>query len=294
VDETNFRGTKKLLPETQDTIGAHGADPQFKLNQELRLREKIGSAAQAERYVNRLIKKHFVGRPASSIRVLDVGTGQGFAVKALRNLGYDAWGLEPGGRLDDAEPGVRPFIYRVYSQDLLNQHPEIERFDFIFSSGVVEHVGTTDGNSDLVENYREYRKVFMESQLSLLRVGGILCVTGPNRLFPFDFQHGDHYYHSILKVLDRLPVLKNATIPWHPRNHLVSYRDLQKIAAALPYKVEFLYESQADYSSMTKIRKFALLKVIFLTYIKAVSALPFAIRQYLETHTVFICRLTAE
>ena len=87
-----------MPPETQETIAAHGADPQFKLNQELRLREKIGSAAQAERYVNRLIKKHFPGRPASSIRVLDVGTGQGFAVKALRNLGYDAWGLEPGGR----------------------------------------------------------------------------------------------------------------------------------------------------------------------------------------------------
>ena len=44
----------------------------------------------------------------------------------------------PAAALDDAEPAVRPFIYRVYSQDLLKQHPEIERFDtFIFSSGVM-------------------------------------------------------------------------------------------------------------------------------------------------------------
>jgi SAM-dependent methyltransferase len=270
---------------------AHGADPQFKLNQELRTRERIGSAGQAERYIHRLIRKHFPGRPASSIRVLDVGTGQGFAVKALRSLGYDAWGLEPGGRLDEAEPAVRPFIHTVYSQDLLIQHPDIERFDFIFSSGVVEHVGTSDGNSALVENYREYRKVFMDSQLALLRAGGILLVSGPNRLFPFDFQHGDHYYHGILKMFDHLPILKHATLPWHPRNHLVSCRDLQRIVAALPYEVEFIHESQADYSSMTKIRNHPLIRVLFRAYIGTVSVLPFFVRQFVETHTVFICRL---
>ena len=110
------------------------------------------------------------------------------------------------------------------------------------------------GSAGQVENYREYRKVFMESQLALLRAGGILLVSGPNRLFPFDFQHGDHYYHGILKIFDHLPLLKHATLPWHRDNHLVSCRDVQKIVAALPYKVEFLHESQADYRSMTKIR----------------------------------------
>src|SRR6185437_15560489 len=107
-------------------------------------------------------------------------------------------------------------------------------------SGVVEHVGTSDGNSSLVANFRDFRLNFIASQLDLLRDGGILMVCGPNRLFPFDFQHGDHYYGP-LRFFDRFPVARHMTLPWHPKNHLVSYKDLKGLAMQCARDLTFIY-----------------------------------------------------
>jgi len=141
---------------------AHGADESYTLNDELRFRERMGASAMAERYISQIIRTYFPDRSPSSIRVLDVGTGQGMAVKTLRTLGYDAYGLEPGGRFSDVDEDVRPYVYRVFSHDLEKTHPEVEKFDLLFSNGVVEHVGTTDGNADLVVDYIEYRSLFIK------------------------------------------------------------------------------------------------------------------------------------
>jgi SAM-dependent methyltransferase len=271
---------------------AHGANENFKLDQELKRRERIGAYAMADRYIAELIRMHLPGRAPGSIRVLDVGTGQGYAIKRLRELGYDAHGLEPGGRYADTEPTVLPYVYRVYSQDFPQAHPDVEKFDFIFSNGVVEHVGTTDGNADLVPDYLEYRKTFINSQLALLRDGGILVVIGPNRLFPLDFQHGDHYY-GFVQHLDRIPFLKYTTIPWHPRNHLCSYDDIKRLTQASDYDVTFLNVSQRKYCSLTALEDKPMQKAIFKSYVSAVSFLPFGLRKFLETHTVFVCKLNA-
>jgi len=271
---------------------AHGADADYRLNDEARIRERLGASAMAERYISQIIKTSFPGRPPSDIRVLDVGTGQGLAVKTLRELGYDAYGLEPGGRFSDMDEAVRPYVYRVFSQDLERVHPEVEKFDLLFSNGVVEHVGTTDGNAALVPNYIEYRDIFVRSQLSLLRVGGILVIIGPNRLFPFDFQHGDHYY-GIIQYLDNIPFLKYMTIPWHPKNHLCSYNDIRVLAEKSGYDVEFIHTTQEKYCSLTRLRNSPVQRSIFKFYVHATALLPFYLRQFFEPHTVFICRLVA-
>jgi len=271
---------------------AHGADESYRLDDELRFRERMGASAMAERYISQIIRAYFPDRSPASIRVLDVGTGQGMAVKALRTLGYDAYGLEPGGRFSDVDEDVRPYVYRVFSHDLEKTHPEVEKFDLLFSNGVVEHVGTTDGNADLVPDYIEYRNLFIKSQLSLLKKDGILIVIGPNRLFPFDFQHGDHYY-GFVQHLDGIPFLRHMTIPWHPRNHLCSYNDIRAIAERSGYGLEFIHITQEKYCSLTKLRNKPILKSIFRSYVYAASLLPFQLRQFLEPHTIFVCRLVA-
>lgn len=272
---------------------AHGADPAYKVGEKLRIQEIIGSEGIARRFVAPLLRRHFPGREPATIRVLDVGCGLGRAIIALRELGYDAWGLEPGGRLNDADRDVRNYIYTCFSQDIPSLHPEMEKFDLIMSHGVIEHVGTTDGNADLVPDYESFREIFIASQLALLRSGGLLLVCGPNRLFPFDFQHG-HRYGVLPALKTRLPFLKYLTIPWHPRNHLVSHAELQRIAQKSSFAVDFLDESQRNYSSMSQLRNRPLMRAAFKTYITIVSPLPLVLRRHLETHTVFVCRRVAE
>lgn len=267
---------------------AHGADPDYKVGDTLRIQETLGGEGFARRFVAPLLRRHFPGREPASIRVLDVGCGMGHAVAALRQLGYDAWGLEPGGRLNDALPEMRAFVHPCFSQDVPRLYPEMEKFDLAMSNGVIEHVGTRDGNADLVPNYRGFREIFVTSQLALLRPGGLLLICGPNRLFPFDFQHG-HYYGPLPTLKKALPLCHYMTIPWHKGNHLATYADLRRIAEASGFAVDFLDESQRNYSSMSQLRNRPLLRAAFKSYITAVALLPLPFRRLFETHTVFVC-----
>ena len=268
---------------------AHGADPAYKLGDKLRVQEIIGSEGIARRFIAPMLRRHFPGHEPATIRVLDVGCGLGRAVTALRGFGYDAWGLEPGGRLNDADADARKYIYTCFSQDLSGIHPELEGFDLIMSHGVIEHVGTSDGNAALVPDCARFRQTFIASQLALLRPGGLLLVCGPNRLFPFDFQHG-HRYGPLPRLKAALPLFHYLTIPWHPGNHLVSHGDLRRIAVRSGIHVDFPDESQRNYSSMSQLRRRPLMRVVFKIYISLVSTLPRCLRRLLETHTVFVCR----
>jgi SAM-dependent methyltransferase len=279
------------MPAPASTVAAHGADPHYKVGNELAVQERIGTYGIAQRFVAPMLRRHFSGRPPETVRVLDVGCGLGFAILGLRNLGYDAWGLEPGGRRDDADARALPYIYPFFSQDLLKRYPDIQKFDLVMSHGVIEHVGTADGNADLVPDYQQYRETFVHSQLELLKPKGILIVCGPNRLFPFDFQHGDHKYGVLGSLKRRIPILCHLTIPWHERNHLVSYGDLQNIALQSAQRLRFLDEGQSKYSSMSRLRNRRYLALTFDAYRKVVSVLPRRIRRLLETHTIFSCQL---
>ncbi len=132
---------------------AHGAAPDYRIDHSLAEREHLGSERLARGFLARLIEKHFGNRDRKSIRILDVGCGLGVAVRVLRELGYDAWGLEPGGRYNDVAPDIRPFIHNCYAHELGERHPGAENFDLVMSHGVVEHVGTVDGAATLAPDF---------------------------------------------------------------------------------------------------------------------------------------------
>jgi SAM-dependent methyltransferase len=274
----------------QPAAEAFGADPDYKVGEQLAIQEKMGSEGIARRFVAPMLQRHFP-RPPGTVRVLDVGCGLGHTINALRELGYDAWGLEPGGRRHDADSQAAPYILPYFSQDLPQNRPDIEKFDMVMSHAVIEHVGTTDGNGDLAPDYREYRKLFVNSQLDLLRPGGLLLLCGPNRLFPLDFQHGDHQYGILGPLKRAVPMLRHITIPWHRRNFLVSYGDMAKIARQSGRRLSFIDESQRGYSTMSQFRNRPMLQAAYRTYIDTIAMLPGALRRPFETHTILVCRL---
>lgn len=157
------------------------------------------------------------------------------------------------------------------------------------SHGVVEHVGTVDGAAALAPDFKSWRRQFLQSQIDLLKPGGLLLTCGPNRLFFFDFQHGPQMHGMLGKLKGAVPALKPLTIPWDRRNHLVSHGDLAALVDR--NKVTLLTERQSDYLSLSSLDRRPLLSTIFKAYIGIVSALPFVIRRHFETHTLFLARL---
>lgn len=265
----------------------HGAAEDYRVSRDQIDRERIGSENLALRFIPRVLKRFFPDRSASSLRLLDVGCGIGAVVARLRSQGYDAWGIEPGGRFHDRLEGARDYVLNVYAHQALSELP---RFDLVFSSGVIEHVGTTDGHGELSKDYLQYRVEFLESQLALLDSDGVLMVCGPNRLFPFDFQHGPHTYGGLSLLKRAVPAFKHLTIPWHPRNFLSSFDELQRILSERQAQVEFFTETQIDYLGLSALGGRKALRAAFDAYIGTVSILPRRVRKYLEPSMIFICR----
>lgn len=73
--------------------------------------------------------------------VLDFGCARGYIVKALRGLGYDAWGADISRwAVENADPEVRDFC-RIMSSDLLGKSVA----DWVVAKDVLEHIEYVSG-----------------------------------------------------------------------------------------------------------------------------------------------------
>jgi SAM-dependent methyltransferase len=78
--------------------------------------------------------------------VLDVGCAKGFLVKALRNLGLQAYGVDISEyAIGKAESGMREYLRVMKVQDL----DETETYDVIHMNGVLLYLGISEINSAL-------------------------------------------------------------------------------------------------------------------------------------------------
>ena len=114
-----------------------------------------------------ILLEHFGAAPPQAI--LDLGCGAGALVESLRAQRFDAWGCDIAGSdtsdfaADAATMGyLRPIEMQPYRLPF-----EDNRFDFVISSQVLEHV------MDYTATFREVRRV--------LKPGGISLHTFPSR-----------------------------------------------------------------------------------------------------------------
>lgn len=246
-------------------------------------REEVGAAQFSGVFLPRLMSLLFTC--SSKLKILDVGCGIGRSVEQLRQLGHDAYGIEPGDRLAHS-PWSGEFVFGCYAHELKALHG-FDAFDLIYSNGVVEHVGTIDGDAALAPDFKRYRQIFIADQLALLRAGGILLVAGPNRLFPFDLQHGPHSYGRLAEIKARFPKIGRLTIPWHRDNFLLSYSDLRAITSGLG---QIIPVSIDDYYGFSALGGRPMLASLIRRYLRFTGRLPLCVRQYVEPSLVFVLR----
>jgi methionine biosynthesis protein MetW len=118
--------------------------------------------------VNEGILREFRRALPWSGRVLDVGCGRGQLGAAIRELGWEVWGVEQAA---DACPTADKRLHRLIQADLhdeatVHQHIGDTRFDALVFSDVLEHVYDP--------------RTVLERYLAYVRPGGRVFISVPN------------------------------------------------------------------------------------------------------------------
>jgi len=129
------------------------------------LKESFDVSSTTAEYVQ---EQHHCGQAVSDLylsqqldktlspRILDAGCGVGKSVTALVNAGFDAYGIDL--------PNLCPFWAAAknnrdrFVQASATRLPFADDyFDFVYSFGVIEHIGTVIGHCTLAPDYQQQR-----------------------------------------------------------------------------------------------------------------------------------------
>jgi SAM-dependent methyltransferase len=174
----------------------------------------------------------------SARRIVDLGCGVGAMVKTLSNEGYDAYGVDLITLCKYWERlGLEKDRFFVVDPYKLELPFEDQSIDFAFSLGVIEHIGTSNGHSDRLDNYHAIRQQWLREVFRIIKPGGCMLIGGPNRNFPIDTAHGPDSRAGKLEL--RLSGLLGSTVhkTWG-ENFLWGYSDIARYLEGLPYKMQ--------------------------------------------------------
>lgn len=121
-------------------------------------------------------------------RVLSVGCGVGIDVDVLCREGIECFGIDCGHRGSS-------WVHRAHLDHLLLANGihlpfEDNSFDVVFCGCVFPHVGTHGDTNIMAEDGQNERAALAREMVRVLRPGGTVIASSPNRWFPADLFHG--------------------------------------------------------------------------------------------------------
>jgi SAM-dependent methyltransferase len=124
------------------------------------------------------------GRP----RVLSLGCGTGADVDVLAAERFDVIGVDCGNRTA-SWPGRR-CGNRLLLANGMRLPFEDAAFDLAYCGCVFPHVGTVGDSHHVASNHRELRRRMAREMTRVVKPGGYILVSSPNRWCPLDIFHG--------------------------------------------------------------------------------------------------------
>lgn len=197
--------------------------------------------AAAQEQVNAAKTRDYLlplARRVRAQRVLDVGCGIGMMVRTFEEHGIEAYGVDlPGLHRHWQRMNLSPERMFVIDPQVLQLPFRDDSLDFVYTLGVIEHIGTTNGHSERRPDYQALRRQWLREVYRVVRPGGAMLVAGPNRGFPIDAAHDLDARASALErwLSARLGLSVHRT--WAPY-FLWNHADVRRYLHGLPHHLE--------------------------------------------------------
>jgi SAM-dependent methyltransferase len=122
------------------------------------------------------------------VRLLSLGCGVGIDVDLLADEGFECLGIDCGNRTNFWARRQRS--ERLLLANGMNLPFEDATFDGVFCGCVFPHVGVVGDSFQVAPGYYQDRLRLAKEMSRVLRPGGKVLVSSPNRYFVFDLFHG--------------------------------------------------------------------------------------------------------
>jgi SAM-dependent methyltransferase len=148
--------------------------------------EEQSNAWLAREYLVPHLRRLLAG--TAHARVLSLGCGTGTDIDLLTRAGIDVVGIDCGNRT--AVWPRREQKHRFYLANGKHLPFDAHSFDAVYCGCVFPHVGVEGDSTRVRPDYWEERLAIAREITRVLRPGGHVMVSSPNRLFPLDLFHG--------------------------------------------------------------------------------------------------------
>ncbi len=159
--------------------------------------EERANEHTARRYLLPLFKRLFAGASGPP-RLLSLGCGTGVDVDVLAEAGFEIAGVDCGNRAD-VWPNRR-FPGRLVLANGKHLPFENATFDLAYCGCVFPHVGTEGDSDHTGAHCRGERLAVAREMTRVLKPGGRVLVSSPNRLCPVDLFHGRTKDHPLPRL----------------------------------------------------------------------------------------------
>lgn len=152
--------------------------------------EEFANVRKIKEYLLPLLSR-ISNNSLGDLKLISVGCGFGADVDALVNSGVDAYGVEAFSRTQMWNLRQNKGVFIIADgRDLPFKN---ESFDIVLCLEVMEHVGAMEEEKGDV-NLLQEREKFAKELTRILKTGGGIILTTPNKRFPIDIGHGSNFW----------------------------------------------------------------------------------------------------